>query len=356
MGSAVPTTAVKYVPTVGMVELTEREPSMRPILFVAIFVAMPGWLATAQDSAHPSLGERLRAIGDKFFKAREDFAKEYRAASAPERASVLAKMPPVEPYVARIWEQIALDPKAEGADEGMVWIVRYSDDTNDHRKAGRLLVQHHAEREAIEGVILKLSKIDDGLIRKGIAGVMARKWAVIDDDPESDEARVALLWIVRSASDDADKEQAGSLLFTYHGTHEDVISMIPRLARIDHEDIRAGILEVVESGSTKEARGQALHALADGMLGIRNLRGGEPGDANEDEICALLQRVEREFGDVAHRRGTLGDEARKALEDIESRGVGRPALNTEAEDTDGVSFKLSDYRGKAVLLDFWGHW
>jgi hypothetical protein len=25
-------------------------------------------------------------------------------------------------------------------------------------------------------------------------------------------------------------------------------------------------------------------------------------------------------------------------------------------DIDGNRFKLSDYRGKVVVLDFWGHW
>ena len=36
--------------------------------------------------------------------------------------------------------------------------------------------------------------------------------------------------------------------------------------------------------------------------------------------------------------------------------IGLPAPEIEAEDLDGVVFKLSDYRGKVVLLDFWGHW
>ena len=36
--------------------------------------------------------------------------------------------------------------------------------------------------------------------------------------------------------------------------------------------------------------------------------------------------------------------------------VGMLAPEIEGEDLDGVPFKLSDYRGKVVVLDFWGHW
>ncbi len=36
--------------------------------------------------------------------------------------------------------------------------------------------------------------------------------------------------------------------------------------------------------------------------------------------------------------------------------VGQPAPEIEAEDIDGQKFKLSDYRGKVVVLDFWGNW
>jgi cytochrome oxidase Cu insertion factor (SCO1/SenC/PrrC family) len=36
--------------------------------------------------------------------------------------------------------------------------------------------------------------------------------------------------------------------------------------------------------------------------------------------------------------------------------VGNLAPDIEGQDLDGVSFKLSDYRGKVVVLDFWGDW
>jgi cytochrome oxidase Cu insertion factor (SCO1/SenC/PrrC family) len=36
--------------------------------------------------------------------------------------------------------------------------------------------------------------------------------------------------------------------------------------------------------------------------------------------------------------------------------VGQPAPDIDGTDQDGKSFKLSDYKGKVVLLDFWGNW
>ena len=36
--------------------------------------------------------------------------------------------------------------------------------------------------------------------------------------------------------------------------------------------------------------------------------------------------------------------------------IGKTAPEIEALDLDSKSFKLSDYRGKVVVLDFWGDW
>jgi hypothetical protein len=35
---------------------------------------------------------------------------------------------------------------------------------------------------------------------------------------------------------------------------------------------------------------------------------------------------------------------------------GLPAQEIEGADVDGGRFKLSDYRGQVVMLDFWGNW
>jgi hypothetical protein len=37
-------------------------------------------------------------------------------------------------------------------------------------------------------------------------------------------------------------------------------------------------------------------------------------------------------------------------------GVGGPAPEIAGKDLDGKPMKLSDFRGKVVMLDFWGDW
>lgn len=36
--------------------------------------------------------------------------------------------------------------------------------------------------------------------------------------------------------------------------------------------------------------------------------------------------------------------------------IGKVAPDIEGVDIDGVRFNLSDYRGKVVVIDFWGDW
>ena len=53
-----------------------------------------------------------------------------------------------------------------------------------------------------------------------------------------------------------------------------------------------------------------------------------------------------------------GDKKDKAAakKTVEGTQVGNSAPEIEGNDLDKVAFKLSDYRGKVVMLDFWAGW
>jgi thiol-disulfide isomerase/thioredoxin len=78
----------------------------------------------------------------------------------------------------------------------------------------------------------------------------------------------------------------------------------------------------------------------------------------QDEWMATnLKTLIKEFGDVKYKgRETYGDVASSELFELTKLQVGMVAPEIEGNDLDDIPFKLSDYRGKVVMLDFWGHW
>jgi len=51
-----------------------------------------------------------------------------------------------------------------------------------------------------------------------------------------------------------------------------------------------------------------------------------------------------------------GTEVKEIIDEIENNSVGTKAKEFETSDIDGKKISLSDFKGKYVLLDFWGSW
>ena len=56
------------------------------------------------------------------------------------------------------------------------------------------------------------------------------------------------------------------------------------------------------------------------------------------------------------RKWTLARVAEDRLDEMHNLAVGKPAPEIDGVDLDGKPMKLSDYRGKVVVLVFWGSW
>jgi hypothetical protein len=75
------------------------------------------------------------------------------------------------------------------------------------------------------------------------------------------------------------------------------------------------------------------------------------------EAETVFEQVGEQYPDVKlPYGGTVGEKARSELYEIRNLAVGKPALEIEGDDQDGKPFKLSDYRGKVVLLYFWSEY
>src|SRR5262245_21285886 len=80
----------------------------------------------------------------------------------------------------------------------------------------------------------------------------------------------------------------------------------------------------------------------------------QDGEKVIKEVEAVFEQASEKYGDVKLPGGdTVAERAKAELFEIRNLRVAKQAPDIEGEDQDGKRFKLSDYRGKVVLLDFW---
>lgn len=70
-----------------------------------------------------------------------------------------------------------------------------------------------------------------------------------------------------------------------------------------------------------------------------------------------LERLIAEFPDAKPKRGgKYADRAKGQLFELDHLQIGMVAPNFESIDENGATFSIADYKGKVVVLDFWGNW
>lgn len=101
--------------------------------------------------------------------------------------------------------------------------------------------------------------------------------------------------------------------------------------------------------------GQVLKRRADALIE----KDAKAAAKLRDESADTLTRAADKYGDVKimwgeqNFGGLIGDKAKSELYELRHLSIGMKAPEIDGEDQDGKKFKLSDYKGKAVLLDFW---
>jgi peroxiredoxin len=74
------------------------------------------------------------------------------------------------------------------------------------------------------------------------------------------------------------------------------------------------------------------------------------------EAESLYEGAIAQYGPQRINRGTLAEVAEAELFELRHLGIGHEAPQIEGPDLEGRPMALSDFRGKVVVLEFWGNW
>ena len=80
-------------------------------------------------------------------------------------------------------------------------------------------------------------------------------------------------------------------------------------------------------------------------------------DRTNESLIEIYEKVLENYSDVSIPGDIkLRSYAENGIFELKHLQPGCEVPEIECEDIDGEVFKLSDYRGKVVLLSFWGDW
>ena len=266
--------------------------------------------------------EQVKWVIDRQKRLQDNFFKKYKAAKSEAERSAIAEREYPEPDApARLLMEIAgKHPKDPAAFDALLWVVRSSP-----RPPNQPDTPFARARDALMRDFARHARI----------GEFCRILTYENHHTPSVEF---VREVYEKHPDAAARAQAG-------------------LTRAQHLRRNGGFARSLQ----KTADMRTNFERAYGKAYVDYLAAIKPEDLTK-EAEAVLDRLvsDKELANVTYERGdkkrTVGQAADAELFEMRHLLPGKVAPDIEGEDIDGKRFKLSDYRGKVVLLDFWGDW
>jgi AhpC/TSA family len=183
----------------------------------------------------------------------------------------------------------------------------------------------------------------------------ARMQKLAEANAKSDVGLDAAAWLVQQVRSGPASDKGLEILAENHVQNAKIGQICTALIYSQSPKAEKLLRDVLEKNKDHKAQGNAAYALASYLK--NHAQRADEGNPVGKEAEDLLERVAKEFADVnLYGNRSLADAAKGDLFEIRNLAVGKEAPDIEGKDADQKPFKLSDYRGKVVVLDFWGNW
>jgi hypothetical protein len=344
----------------------------------------------------PSPKKQYDDLVNEYSEAQQAYFSAMREAKTPEeRQKIVAeKSPKPEKFALKFLELAEKNPTDPVAVDALFWIANAAPDTTvkaERAKAFAILLANHIENPklgtACQSLSFSYEKQDQEFLRAvlaknpnksvkadaslALAQSLQQRGEIIKrlaDDPalasrfeefRGKDAVAELLKTDRAKLKSECQTAFREFVDEYAAdmNPERIAQLCRRLSFSADESGQSLLRSLMEKVKRREVQGVACLALGQSLKQQSDAAHDKDPKAaavSRAECEKLLERAEKEFADVKLAfRGTVGEKAKSELYELRHLAVGLPVPEVAGEDQDGKKFKLSDYKGKVVLLDFW---
>lgn len=264
------------------------------------------------------------------------------------------------------------DKKEDSKQEDATVAEQFSEAASDYAKIDRETtrkVRSAEDREEREAIVKEAEEAKAELIAK---------ITKLAEEADNDKDAVTILVWLSGNGEESAQNAATMKILTDYVESEEIADFARNVGRKPGPRTEKILRKLIEKNPHDQVKGYATMSLAFMLSGVNrgnDLQGrqrdrfieslGDGGEefmekwtkeAVDEEVISLFESIVENYADVSAGRGTLGDIAEGRLFTLKYLQIGKVAPDIEGADLDEVEFKLSDYRGKVVVLDFWGDW
>ena len=192
---------------------------------------------------------------------------------------------------------------------------------------------------------------------------------------DEERLEIKMLAYLARMGDPKTRELAAKVIASDHIESKFMSDWVESISKISvpHPYVEKWLRFIRENNPNERVQGMATFALLRHMQKLtrstkqRNAYAKAIGEEGKEYIASRSRKKSEEAVEWL-AKSILEDFRNAKLGSVRALGVAKSIMNAkrlkigkiapeiEGKDLDGVTFKLSDYRGKVVVIDFWGDW
>jgi hypothetical protein len=320
----------------------------------AVF-ALSGIAQGAQKSenvkqANKDPAKEFTAIEKDWSDAEQAFLKAYQSAKTPdERKQVLKeKRPKPDAFAERCLKLADAHPDSPESLKALAWVMSNAGRTPVSKAALPKLKEKLSPITDLDRLQTTLSSLPPNGLNE-LAPPILEKVKTHLDHPK---ALPLLLWVCQATvygpSTDPSKPYNNTvdLIMARFSERPELTQLAGWLGQDDDPAwAEKHLRKLLEKNPSEAVKNEAAYGLA---VVLKN-----KDEASQPEAEKLLTSI---IENKSAADKNMAERAKSDLEDMKVHGIGKSVPDIVGADLDGKEFKLSDYKGKVVLLDFWGFW